>query len=139
MSIINNCFLTKNNIYFLDHLLKKLILVLKDVIFLSGAKILLNALLIFFAASCILAYNYKKISLSKNQVRSASTKFLYENINYIVAFIAYGVVIYSLSLLAKISYEGNNIYEMLIVSAFIAILALSKAYFFSPFGLRSLK
>ncbi|MNE74532.1 hypothetical protein D3C80_1706180 [compost metagenome] len=139
MSIINNCFLTKNNIYFLDHLLKKLILVLKDVIFFSGAKILLNALLIFFAASCILAYNYKKISLSKNQVRSASTKFLYENINYIVAFIAYGVVIYSLSLLAKISYAGNNIYEMLIVSAFIAILTLSKAYFFSPFGLRSLK
>lgn len=120
-------------------MLKKLILVLKDVIFFSGAKILLNALLIFFAASCILAYNYKKISLSKNQVRSATTKFLYENINYIVAFIAYGVVIYSLSLLAKISYEGNNIYEMLIVSAFIAILTLSKAYFFSPFGLRSLK
>ncbi|KUG37413.1 hypothetical protein AAU60_15515 [Acinetobacter johnsonii] len=42
------------------------------------------------------AYNYKKISLSKNQVRSSSTKFLYENINYIVAFIAYGIVIYSL-------------------------------------------
>ncbi|ENX25525.1 hypothetical protein F893_00155 [Acinetobacter sp. CIP 102136] len=100
---------------------------------------MLNALLIFFAASCILAYNYKKISLSKNQVRSSSTKFLYENINYIVAFIAYGIVIYSLSLLAKISYKENNIYEMLVVSTFLTILTLSKSYFFSPFGLRRLK
>lgn len=100
---------------------------------------MLNALLIFFVASCILAYNYKKISLSKNQVRSASTKFLYENINYIVAFIAYGIVIYSLSLLAKISYKENNIYEMLVVSTFLTILTLSKSYFFSPFGLRRLK
>jgi len=107
--------------------------------FLSGAKNLLNALLIFFVASCILAYNYKKISLSKNQVRSASTKFLYENINYTVALIAYSAVIYSLSRLVKVSYERNNIYEILFVSAFMAILILSKAYFFSPFGLRRLK
>ena len=79
-----------------NYFLQKLIFVLNDIIFISGAKNLLNALLIFFAASCILAYNYKKISLSKNQVRSSSTKFLYENINYIVAFIAYGIVIYSI-------------------------------------------
>ena len=122
-----------------NYFLQKLIFVLNDIIFISGAKNLLNALLIFFAASCILAYNYKKISLSKNQVRSSSTKFLYENINYIVAFIAYGIVIYSLSLLAKISYKENTIYEMLVVSTFLTILTLSKSYFFSPFGLRRLK
>ena len=33
----------------------------------------------------------------------------------------------------------DNIYEILFVSAFMAILILSKAYFFSPFGLRRLK
>ncbi|KUG37398.1 hypothetical protein AAU60_15435 [Acinetobacter johnsonii] len=40
-----------------NYFLQKLIFVLNDIIFISGAKNLLNALLIFFAASCILAYN----------------------------------------------------------------------------------
>lgn len=97
----------------------------------------LIALLIFYISIGVLALNYKKISIANNQVRSASTKFLYENINYMLCLIAYSVMTSSLGWLAKMSYEENNFDAMLIVSLFIAILLISRSYFLSPYGLRS--
>ncbi len=98
---------------------------------------ILIALLIFYISVGVLAYNHKKISLANNQVRSASVRFLSENKNYIVAAIAYTVMTSSLGWLAKMSYERNNFGAALIVSLFIVILAISKDFFLSPYGLRS--
>lgn len=79
------------------------------------------------------------MTISKNQIRSASVKFLHENINYIFALISYSCVISSLSYLAKVSYAVNNFSGMLIVTAFVAILIISKSYLLSAYGLRNLK
>lgn len=98
---------------------------------------ILIALLIFYISAGVLASNYKKVSLTKNQVRSASVRFLSENKNYIIAAIAYTVMTSSLGWLAKMSYEGNNFDAALIVSLFIVILVISKGFFLSPYGLRS--
>lgn len=59
--------------------------------------------------------------------------------NYIFATISYSVMLSSLSYFAKVSYTQNNIYEMLLVGSFIAILLISKEDLFSIDGLRQLK
>ncbi|MBP6436994.1 MAG: hypothetical protein KA288_06300 [Paludibacteraceae bacterium] len=100
---------------------------------------MIHVFILFYIASAVLAYNYKKITISKKQVRSASIKSLRENRNYIFATISYSVMLSSLSYFAKVSYTQNNIYEMLLVGSFIAILLISKEDLFSIDGLRQLK
>lgn len=100
---------------------------------------MIYAFFLFFIASSVLIFNYKKITVLKNQVRNASVNYLNENLNYTLALISYSAVLFSLSWLVKISYAANDIKEILIVSAFLGILHISKSLFFSPYGLRNLK
>lgn len=100
---------------------------------------LIAAFIGYFIASWILLYHYRKLRIAKNQIRLSTIKNLQEEKNYLYSTVCYSIILSCLSYLLKFSYEHNELMESFFVASFIGLLIISRNYFFSLYGLRSLK